>query len=116
MATLVRPQTRQPRMERELCAALLAGERAYEQLMVSPRPDPRLLVELRNRAHALTEAAAYPSANTPRPRSERIRRRCVAADRGAEWIMSHCHRPGPTVPSGRVRSTVSFVRSRPTGR
>ncbi|MET7298531.1 hypothetical protein [Embleya sp. NPDC005575] len=91
MATLVRPQPKQPRREQELCAALVAVERAYEQLMASPRPDSRLLLALRNRAHALTEAAGYPPEDTPHPRSERVRRRCVAADRGAEWIMAHCH-------------------------
>lgn len=88
MTTFLRPHTG-PQL-RELHATLTAVDRAYDHLMSAQHVDASLLQELSDRAHALTEAADREFAIESHARSARIRRRCTAADRGAEWIRAHC--------------------------
>ncbi|MGR6998259.1 hypothetical protein ACU686_09480 [Yinghuangia aomiensis] len=74
----------------ELQRALYAVETACGRMTAAPHPDKRLVHELQRYARELTETADASSPEGAHRRSIHVRRRCVAAHRGAEWIIAHC--------------------------
>ncbi|MFF2044204.1 hypothetical protein ACFVVX_27660 [Kitasatospora sp. NPDC058170] len=85
MAAHPDPQT----APRDLHAALVAVQEAYDRLMAAPHPDPGLLLDLQHRTRELDAAAARHRTGAPHRRSERIQCRCAGATRGARWILEH---------------------------
>ncbi|MDI2124995.1 hypothetical protein [Yinghuangia seranimata] len=73
----------------ELQGALEAVETAYSRVSAVPHPDQRLLHELQRYARELGAAADRSLPEGRHAGSRHVRRRCVAAHRGAEWILAH---------------------------
>ncbi|MCM2416707.1 hypothetical protein [Streptomyces sp. RKAG293] len=72
----------------DLRTALAAVQAAYERLTATPRPDPRVLLDLERRTREL-DTVAHRSAQAAHRHSSRTERRCAVANRGAEWIIRH---------------------------
>ncbi|MFC7266340.1 hypothetical protein [Streptomyces lutosisoli] len=81
-----------------LAEAWAAAEAAYQRVAATADPPPSLIAELHHRAKDLAHATACPTPascticlDAPTTLPPRLRRRWYGANRGARWIVRHCH-------------------------
>lgn len=81
-----------------LAEAWAAAEAAYQRVTATADPPPSLIEELHQRVKDLAHATSCPTAissticlDAPTTLPPRLRHRWYGANRGARWIIRHCH-------------------------